>query len=156
MKPTPIEDLRDAAWAAIETDPERAVALAEQVLRRQPDPDAHYLHGVALMESGETAAGLEALERAVDGDPAHVGAWAALGRGLFDECSWEDARIALSNALRLDPHYAEALYCRACLRERRGDHDGAARDYAAAAAEAPDDYQMPIPLDDDTDRKSVV
>lgn len=150
MRSPPIEELREEAWAALDTDPERAVALAEQALRRQPDAEGHYLHGVALIESGETDAGLEALERAVEADPAHVGAWAALGLALFDQCDWEDARVALSNALRVDPHHAEALYCRACLRERRGDHDGAARDYAAAAAEAPEDYQMPVPLDDDT------
>lgn len=143
------EELREAAWSALAEDPERAVRLARQALALQDDGDGRYLLGVALLDSGEEEDGLIELEGALTADPTHVDAWAALGRAWFDRCDWEDARQAVTSALRLDPHHPDALYVRACLRERRGDHDGAARDYLAAAAEAPDDYPVPVRLDDE-------
>lgn len=145
-----LERLREEAWAALDEDPERAVELAREALELGPDADGHYLFGVALLEAGDPDEGEEALQQAVAADATHVDAWSALARAQFDRCAWEECRATLSTTLRLDPHHPEALYARACLRERRGDHDGAARDYAAAAAEAPEDYPAPILLSDDT------
>lgn len=143
-------DLREAAWAALEEDPDKAVRLAERALRQSPDAEGHYLLGVAHSESGDDAASTADFTTAVELDPEHVDAWAALGRAYFDTARWDEARHALNAALRLDPHHAEAHYARACLRERRGDHDGALRDYHAAHAEAPVDFPLPVPLDDAT------
>lgn len=144
-----VEELREAAWTALGEDPERAVRLARDALALQEDGEGHYLCALALLEAGDDDTGLDELEAAISADPSHIDAWAALGRTLFDRLDWEEARNALATALRLDPHHPEALYYRACLRERRGDHDGAARDYLAAAAEAPDDYPAPVPLPDE-------
>ncbi|MFZ5477808.1 MAG: metallopeptidase family protein [Myxococcota bacterium] len=148
-----VEQLREDALSALEEDPSRAVQLAREALNRQPDAESFYVCGVALCESGELEEGLEALRMAVQLDGEHVDAWVALGRELFDGCEFEDARGALLAALRLDPHHPEALYYRACLRERRGDLAGAARDYQAAALVAPEDFPVPIPLDDETVEK---
>lgn len=144
------EELREAAWAVMDEDPDKALRLAERALRQAPDAEGHYLMGIAHSESGDDEAGTRSFHTAIELDPEHVDAWAALGRALFDTARWEESRHALNAALRLDPHHAEAHYARACLRERRGDHDGALRDYYAANAEAPADYPLPVPLDDAT------
>lgn len=145
-----VDDLREEALAALETDPTHALRLAREALRRQPDAESFYVCGIALCEAGESSEGTEALRMAVQLDGEHVDARVALGRELFDACDFEEARTVLLAALRLDPHHPEALYYRACLRERRGDHDGAARDYQAAALVSPEDFPRPLALDDDT------
>ena len=148
-RPT-VDELREQALEALETDPRRAVTLAREALNRKPDAEGFFVCGLALCDAGECAEGVEALQMAVQLDADHVEAWVALGRELFDTYDFEEARMALLTALRLDPHHPEALYFRACLRERRGDHDGAARDYQAAALVAPDDFPVPQPLTDET------
>ncbi len=145
-----VQALRDAALDALESDPEASVRLAREALERQADADGHFVLGISLCESGETDEGLEALRTAVELEDDHVDAWVALGRELFDICAFEEARVALAAALRVDPSHPEARYYRACGRERRGDLDGAARDYQAAALIAPEDYPLPVPLDDAT------
>lgn len=144
------EELREAAWAALDDDPERAILLAEEALRLNPDSEGHYLMGVARHEAGEDDEAVAALQNAVELEPEHADAWAALGRVLFDLARWHEARVSLNAALRIDPHHPDAHYTRACLRERSGDPDGAARDYLAARSESPVDYPLPVPLDDDT------
>lgn len=144
-----VEDLRDEALAHLEMDPARAVQLAREALNRQPDAESFFVCGLALCTAGEADEGVEALRMAVQMDPDHVDGWVALGRELFDGCEFEEARTSLLAALRLDPHHPEALYYRACLRERRGDLDGAARDYQAAALVAPEEFPLPLALEDD-------
>lgn len=151
MKPTrSAEELRDAAWAALDEDPDKAIRLAEQALRRAPDAESHYVLGVARHEAGDDEDAAAALQNAVELDPQHADAWAALARAFFDLARWTEARVAATAALRVDPHHPDAHYTRACLRERTGDLDGAARDYLAAHSEAPGDFPLPVPLDDAT------
>ncbi len=144
-----VQQLREQSLDALESDPGQAVELAEEALRRQPDAESFYVMGLALCESGRTDDGLDALRMTVQLEDDHVDGWVALGRELFDACEFDEARTALLAALRHDPHHPEALYYRACLRERRGDHDGAARDYQAAGLVSPEDYPLPVPLSDD-------
>lgn len=148
-----VDSLREAAWAALEDDPDRAVRLARQALRSSADAEGHYLLGCALLEAGDDDDGFDALRRAVALDASHVDAWAELGRAAFDRRRWDEARECLSAALRQDPHHPMALYTRACLRERRGDFAGAERDYLAAACEAPGDYSAPVDLPDELIRE---
>lgn len=145
-----VEELRDEALALLEDEPGRALALAREALDRLPDAESFFVCGVALANAEELEEGIEALQMAVKLDAGHVDAWVRLARALFDQCEFEEARMAVAAALRLDPHDPDALYTRACLRERRGDHDGAARDYQAAALVDPNDYPLPVPLDDTT------
>ncbi len=150
MKPRSVADLLELAYSLVDEDPERAVALARDAVRRQPDAEGFYVLGLACCAVEDAVGGLDALRMAVKLDPEHVDAWVALGRELFDACEEEEAQGALLTALRLEVHQPEALYYRACLRERRGDHDGAARDYQAAALIDPDTFPVPLPLDDAT------
>lgn len=141
--------MREEALALLESDPARAVTLAREALGQLPDAESFFVCGLALCNAGDMDEGIAALHSAVELDPDHLDAWVALGRELFDDCQFEEARIALLSALRLDPHHPEALYYRACLRERRGDLDGAARDYQAAALVAPEEFPAPLTLEDD-------
>jgi predicted Zn-dependent protease with MMP-like domain len=145
-----VERLREEALDLLAEDPGQALALAREALNRQPDAESFYVCGLALCEADEAGEGLEALRMAVKLDDGHVDAWVAIGRELFDGCEFEESRGVLLTALRLDPHHPEALYYRACLRERRGDLDGAARDYQAAALVDPEDFPVPTPLADET------
>lgn len=149
-KSRPVEDIREEALELLDEDPTRALALAREALGRQPDAESFYVCGLALCETDEAEEGVDAFRMAVKLDQEHVDAWVALGRELFDACEFEEAQGVLLTALRLDPHHPEALYYRACCRERRDDHDGAARDYQAAALVDPTTFPRPVPLDDET------
>ena len=142
----PPDDLVDAALDVLADDPELAVSLARRAVDRRPGAHARYVLGVALIETGELAEGLEALQETVTEDPHHVDAWVAIAGGLFDALQFESAAGAVAAALRLDPLQPDALYLRACLRERKGDRDGAARAYQAAALADPDGFPVPVPL----------
>lgn len=145
-----VEWLRESAWEAMETDPDRALALARRALDLRPDAEGWYLLGIARAEAGQNRDAIDALARAVELDGGHVDGWAGLGRALFDDGQWEAASGAIHAALRIDVAHPEARTVRAWLRERRADWDGAWRDYLVAAAENPHDYPLPVPLDDDT------
>lgn len=150
MRTRTVAELLESALAVLEEDPGQALTLAREAARRQPDAESFYVLGLASCETEDSEAGLDALRMAVKLDAEHVDAWVALGRELFDVCEEEEAQAALLTALRLDVHHPEALYYRACLRERRGDHDGAARDYQAASLIDPETFPAPLPLDDAT------
>lgn len=144
-----VEDLKDEALAVLFEDPDRAVALARDALRRRPDADGFYVCGIALCEAGDVEEGMSALRMAMELDPGHVDAISALAREEFDACEFDEACALVSELLRTDPLHADGHYLRACLRERRGDESGAARDYQAAALAAPGDFPLPVPLSDD-------
>lgn len=145
-----IDSLRSAAWEALESDPDRALGLARRALELRPDAEGWYLLGIARAEAGHNREAITALARTVELDPSHVDGWAGLGRALFDDYQWEAAAGAIHAALRVDVAHPEARTVRAWLRERRGDWDGAWRDYLVAAAENPQDYPLPVLLDDET------
>ncbi len=146
-----IESLRlDIDEAMLEGEYVRAVRLAREGVRRQPDAESWYLLGVALLDSGEPDAAIESLQRATELDPQHTDAFVALAEEAVARLAFAEARMLLSEALRVDPVHAAARRLRAALREREGDHDGAARDYLSASLSDPEAYPMPVELDDDT------
>ena len=147
-RPT-VSQLRERALELVEEDPEQSQHLAREAVRRQPDAESHYVLGIVLCDTDSTDEGIAALRTAVELEPTHAEAWVALGREWFDSLLLEEAREALRAALRVDNHHPEALYYRACLRERRGDYDGAARDYQAAALVDGDAFPIPEMLDDE-------
>ncbi len=144
-----VEQLRERALSLMDGDPDEAVRAVEEALERQPDAEGFYVCGVVLCEVGDAQEGIGALRRAVEMDPTLPDAAYTLAREEFARYQFEEAREHVSLALRLDPHHADARYLRACLRERRGDHDGALRDYQSAALSEPVDLPMPIPLADE-------
>ncbi len=145
-----IQALRDAAMERLDDDPDAAVRLAREALGRQPDSESHYVLGLALSSHGDDDAAREAFARATVLDPAHADAWVALGQSQFEILDLDAASGAARHALRLDPHHPDAHVLRAWVRERRGDFDGAARDYQAAALVDPERHPLPQPLDDAT------
>ena len=60
----------------------------------------------------------------------------------------ESGAIASREGPGVDPSWAEAYWGRALLRERRGDEQGAARDYRRAWRLDPDLYPLPVELTD--------
>jgi predicted Zn-dependent protease with MMP-like domain len=146
-----IDQVRDAIEDALEQgDAERAVRLARESLRLRADGEGWYLLGVALDALGEWKESHEALAEAVSVDPGHADAHVALAGAAVEGLAFETAADHLLDALRADPAHADALHMRGCIRERRGDHDGALRDYTAASLVDPARYPLPQPLDDDT------
>jgi predicted Zn-dependent protease with MMP-like domain len=145
-----VQALRDEALELLDDDPDGALRRAREAVVRQPDAESHYVLGLALCATGDEDAGHVALTRATELDASHADAWCALGQLHFDALRFEEAAAAVRTCLRVDPHHPDALLVRAWLRERRGDHDGAARDYQAAALVSPDDHPLPLALDEET------
>lgn len=146
-----LEAIRNEVERALEAgNATRAVKLARESVDRQPDGEGWYLLGLALEAAGDWEAGQRALVEAVSADPDHADAHAALAEAYAGMTDYEGAAEHVSDALRADPGHPDALYLRGCLRERRGDADGAARDFVAASLVDPQRYPRPQPLDDDT------
>jgi len=80
---------------------DEAIAAAEHALREDPlDADAHYLHGVAALGSGDAAAAAASLRRALYVDPAFAPAAFQLGRAYDRLGDSGGARRAYEQALR--------------------------------------------------------
>lgn len=137
------EELRERALGELDVDPEAAVETAREAVEQDASDESFYVLGLALSEAGLLGEALEAFHEALALNDSHVDAWTALGRCLFDHWDFREARVTLMTALRMDPMQPEALYYRACLRERRGDQEGAARDYAAATHLDPVHFPLP-------------
>ena len=139
-------ELREEALDLSIEEPERAYAVALEALELEPGPASLYVLGVVLAEQGDSEGAMQRWHEALRQDANHVDSWAALGRENFEQGDFEAAAVALLTALRLEPLHPSALYYRACLRERRGDPDGALRDYTAAALVDPEEYPAPVPM----------
>lgn len=147
------DSAEDACRAALALDPRHI--------------EAHYLLGEVLREDGrleeaEGAYRFVALNTAENptSDPAQAApfaaeAWASLASILVELLRFDEARKAANRALRENPRCAEGAWVRAILRERRGDHTGAERDYLRAWRVDPLAYPLPVPLDDVTVEKMV-
>ena len=138
--------LREEALDLSIDEPERAYAIALEALELEPGPASLYVLGVVLSEQGDSEGAIQRWQEALRLDANHVDSWAALGKENFEQLDFETAAVALLTALRLEPLHPAGLYYRACLRERRGDHDGALRDYTAAALEDPVEFPAPVPM----------
>ncbi|MEM6640290.1 MAG: FG-GAP-like repeat-containing protein [Pseudomonadota bacterium] len=108
-----------------EGDEERALALASDVLSREPDhPRAHYISGLLKLYRGamdEAAGHFETVRRA-DPDDAYAAYY------LGQTVAHQDAERALElyqTAQALDPYLRSAYYGAAQLQRRRGDRDAA-------------------------------
>jgi predicted Zn-dependent protease with MMP-like domain len=148
---TPSLHTLDLAEEALDRgDPESALALADEVLAQTPEEPAGWLlRGDALRELGEPEDAIAAYRRYTHLVPDNGVGWSALGTLLFDTLAFDEARVALNRAVRLDPTHPDGYWGRALLRERRGDHAGAHRDFLRANLLDPH-YPLPVPLDDDT------
>lgn len=132
-------------------EPEAALQVCDEVLRRRPDhPGALYLCAEAWHELGDFARAEQNYRRCTLLVPEHALSWSGLAVSLFDQLQVKEAATTANRALRVDDTNAEAYYVRALLRERRGDPRGAARDYRRSWRLDPERYPAPIALDDAT------
>ena len=81
-----------------------------------------------MLSNGKTAEGEAALREAMQLDPNYASPHAFLGK-LYQP---DRALADYDAALRLDPRSAQALYGRGVAKQRTGDAEGAAADFAAA------------------------
>ena len=90
----------------------------------------------------------QAYRRVTRAAPDHAPGWSGLASALFDQLRFDEARVAVLRALRLDPFAGEASYIRGLLRERRGDLWGADRDFLRAYRADPVAWPRPVLLTD--------
>ncbi len=90
-----------------------AEALYRAVLADAPDhPNAVYLYGLLQLATGQTAAAVASLGRAVALRPSHLAARLGLGRALLAERQSGAALAAAEMVLGWDPGNAQALFLR--------------------------------------------
>ena len=133
--------------AADKQDWQAAIGYYNQALARNPDDNsAHFWLGQALVEQGFYERALDEFNIVLVHDPNNVQALYGAGRaynniavgtyGIDDAQALEydsKALDLLNQALARRPDYAEALFERGKLYERRGQINGAIADYGRAA-----------------------
>lgn len=144
------ETLLDLAEEALDQgDSQRALALCAEVLQGIPEhAGALFVTADAYRELGAVEEAERAYRRVTQAVPEHAPGWSGLAASLFDQLRFEESRIAALRAIRIDPTNGEAAYVRALLRERRGDLEGADRDFLRAWRLDPRAWPRPTPLTD--------
>ena len=114
--------------------PERALALARDMLRRSPedDPVLRFLAGRALTELDRPDEAEEELRRAVALDPDDPEFRTDLAECLYLSCRFDDALEHARRAVALDDAFPDAHYLLALLLEREGEAAEAERHFARA------------------------
>jgi predicted Zn-dependent protease with MMP-like domain len=155
MSTTPHEDPRlerllDRAENALdEGDVDACVALCRQVLDVEPrHAGALFVWADALRHAGDLEGAVERYHQVTLVEPHHSVAWSGRSFCLFDLLSFEQAGRAAQRSIREDDRNAEAYAVRGMLRERRGDFDGAHRDFVRASRLDPEGWPLPLPLSD--------
>ena len=134
-------DLRRALALVREGDAEAAGALTRAVLARAPDLAAgHEILGVILAGQGDLEGAAEALERAVEIEPARVGAWTKLGDVRLAQGDRAAARGHFVHALGLDPADRHANQRMGLMLREEGDVAGAIAAFERGIAGTPPDY----------------
>ncbi len=143
------DHLFDLAQAALhEGRPETTVDLCRQLLRTQPDhAGAMLLQAEAHRDLNEEVAAELCYRRLLAHQPDLAEAWSGMAGVMFDQGRVDEAASCFSRALRVSADLPEAYYGRALIRERRGDHVGAHRDYLRAWSLSPG-HPVPAELTD--------
>ena len=130
-----VRALQDAGQFQESIDPLR------EIIARQPDlPDANYLLGVALVQTGQLSLAVWPLEKAAS-DPSYaVQAGLLLANTFLSLESFEDAVRAASKVLEADPGRTAALQVRGHALLGAGRREEALQDTARLVELAPDDY----------------
>lgn len=115
-----------------------AIRDADAALARAPDPRAHFLRGVVHQRAGRLVDAITDLGRALDLDPAHLGARGERGYLLSQLGDPNGALADYDAALRVDPDRTLLRIRRGNLHAELGDLDAALADLDAAAALEPD------------------
>lgn len=152
-----LERRLDVASEALDRgDPVTTLDVCAQILRDHPrQVDALYLQATALADLGDLVSAEEQLRYIALHHPAHSQAWSSLACIQFDQFRHTESYNASLRAIQASPHNPEAFYARALLRERRGDFDGAQRDYQRAHRLDGQEFPPPITLTD-ADMKELI
>lgn len=141
-----LERRLDVASEALERgDPITTLDVCAQILTDHPrQVDALYLQATALADLGDLVTAEEQFRFIALNNPGHSQAWSSLACIHFDQFRHAESYNACLRAIQASPHNPEAYYARALLRERRGDFDGAQRDYQRA--HRLDGHEFPPPV----------
>ena len=133
------DHLFDLAQAALhEGRPETTVDLCRQLLRSQPDhAGAMLLQAEAHRDMNEEVAAELCYRRLLAHQPELGEGWSGMAGVMFDQGRVDEAAGCFSRALRVSSDLPEAYYGRALVRERRGEHVSARRDYLRAWSLSP-------------------
>lgn len=145
-----IERLLDQAEHALDDgEAEVAVELCERVLRGAPrHAGALFILADALRHLGDLEGAVDRYHQVTQLEPHHGLSWSGQAFCLFDMLQLDRAHAAALRAIRDDPANPEAYTVRGMLRERRGDYDGARRDFLRAGRLDPEGWPMPLELSD--------
>ncbi len=145
-----LERRLDVASEALERgDPITALDVCAQILGDHPrQVDALYLQATALADLGDLVSAEEQFRLIALNHPGHSQAWSSLACIHFDQFRHGESYNACLRAIRASSDNPEAYYARALLRERRGDFDGAQRDYQRAHRLDSREFPPPVTLTD--------
>ena len=134
--PTGADSVQSLFMAAVQAEEggekNRAIALYEQILARDPGYAAAYINlGTIYFHLRRYGRAEELYRRATETDPGYVLAFFDLGNVLDELERPEESIRAYQQALELSPRYADAHYNLALAFERRGENRSALRHWQA-------------------------
>ena len=135
--------------ALADGDIARSLALCGQVVAVMPDhAGAHFLFGETYRNERALDDAEDAYRRAIQIDGSHAAAWSGLSMVLIEMHAMDEALLAATRAIRLDPDAPDGWWCRSLIRERLGDIAGSDRDQRRASLRDPVAFPWPVRLSD--------
>lgn len=125
--------LRQANWLAAKGDYDGAIALYEEVLKREPGNSfAYHMYGRTLALKGDLFGAIAKYREAVRLDPADVELRNDLGVALCAHGQYDAAIEELKRAIAMSPKYVPAHNNLGATLMRSGDYQGAAEAFRAS------------------------
>jgi tetratricopeptide (TPR) repeat protein len=121
--------LRSAKLSLVVKDYKSTFGYVKQCLDIDPlNPEAYYLRGMALLESGDTTKAVDDMKRSVDQDQRNFDALVELGE-LYSMRKDNLAAGYFMDALRIKPHDRNVMYMLGMFYQESGQYDRALKTY---------------------------